>query len=91
MAERGRTAGFQMGAEHRTKIANSRILSDLIKAAEGEIEMSATRANIALGLLKKVMPDLQASQIDASVEATVNEIRRVIIRPKRDEPDDQDS
>jgi hypothetical protein len=81
MAERGRPAGFQMGAEHRAKIANSQILNRLIGHAEGTVEMTPTQVTAAGMLLKKVMPDLQASQIEASVEATVEEIRRVIIRP----------
>lgn len=62
MAERGREPGFQMGEEHRTKIRNSKILNRLISCAEGEIEMTATQASIGLGLLKKVMPDLQNMQ-----------------------------
>lgn len=59
MAARGRTAGFQMGAEHRSKIANSRILSRLIGHAEGTEEMSSTQVQAALGLLDRVMPKLQ--------------------------------
>lgn len=55
---RGRTAGFKMGAEHRTKIANSKILKHLIEHAEGKREMTRTQATVGLGLLKKVMPDM---------------------------------
>lgn len=47
-----------MGAEHRTKIANSKILKHLIEHAEGTREMSSTQVNAGLGLLKKVMPDM---------------------------------
>ncbi len=52
-----------MGAEHRLKIANSNILNCLIGHAEGEREMSATQVSAALGLLKKVMPDLAAVEM----------------------------
>lgn len=55
---RGRTAGFQMSDEHRTKIANSQILKRLIGHVEGDVEMSATQVSAGLGLLKKCLPDL---------------------------------
>lgn len=58
MAARGRTSGFVMSDEHRTKIANSQILKCLIEHTEGKREMSATQVTAGLGLLKKVMPDL---------------------------------
>ena len=57
-AKRGRTGGFQMGAEHRSKIANSTILSRLIGHAEGTVDMSQTQITAALGLLDRVMPKL---------------------------------
>ena len=64
--QRGRRPGFVMGEEHRTKIANSKILSRLIAHAEGEVEMSSTQVTVALGLLKKVMPDLSSQTIEHS-------------------------
>lgn len=57
---RGRQPGFKMPEEHRLKIANSNILNALIEHVQGEREMSATQVSAGLGLLKKVMPDLQA-------------------------------
>jgi len=62
-AQRGRTAGFVMGPEHRTKIAKSKILNRLISCAEGEIEMTQVQATVALGLMKKVMPDLTSTEL----------------------------
>jgi hypothetical protein len=59
---RGRQPGFRMSAEHRSKIANSQILSCLINHVEGTREMSATQVQAANILLKKVMPDLAAVQ-----------------------------
>ena len=63
MAIRGRTAGFKMSDEHRTKIANSQILKCLIEHASGERDMSASQVSAGLGLLRKVLPDLQSTQI----------------------------
>lgn len=63
---RGRKPGFRMSEEHRTKIANSRVLSDLIKFAEGGVtveEYPPHRVSAALGLLKKVMPDLAQTDV----------------------------
>ena len=52
-----------MSEEHRVKIQNSNILNALIEHAEGEREMSATQVQAGLGLLKKVLPDLQSVQL----------------------------
>jgi hypothetical protein len=60
MAKRGRVPGFQMSNEHRTKIGNSQILKCLLEHVEGRREMSATQVSAGLGLLRKVLPDLQA-------------------------------
>ncbi len=62
MAQRGRTPGFKMSDEHRTKIANSQILNRLIGHVEGTVEMSASQVSAGLGLLKKVLPDLMHNQ-----------------------------
>lgn len=62
MAGRGRKPGFRMSDEHRVKIQNSNILNALIEHAEGRREMSGTQVTAGLGLLKKVLPDLQTVQ-----------------------------
>lgn len=61
-ARRGRQPGFVMSDEHRLKIQKSNILNCLIKHAVGEEEMSQSRVTAALGLMKKILPDLQAVQ-----------------------------
>ncbi len=66
MATKGRPPGFVMSDAHRTKISNSKILKRLIDCAEGEVDMTPTQATVALGLLRKVMPDLQATQLSGS-------------------------
>jgi hypothetical protein len=85
MAERGRQPGFRMSDEHRTKIANSQILNRLIGHAEGSVEMTTTQVNAALGLLKKVLPDLQATTIagdeDGGPVKVLQTIERRIVRP----------
>ncbi len=65
---RGRQAGFKMGAEHRTKIANSKILKHLIEHAEGKREMTATQVSAATTLLDRVMPKLAATDITTDGE-----------------------
>lgn len=57
---RGRLPGFVMSQEHRDKIAKSNILNALIEHVVSGKEMTATQVSAGLGLLKKVMPDLQA-------------------------------
>ena len=82
MPARGRTAGFVMGPEHRTKIANSKILNRLIGHVEGDVELSATQVTAALGLLKKVMPDLASTEHSGEIGLdVVARIERVIVRP----------
>ena len=73
MAERGRSPGFVMSAEHRVKIQNSNILNALIGHAEGDREMSPTQISAALGLLKKVLPDLSAVTIDGEMKVSADE------------------
>lgn len=57
-----------MSNEHRTKISNSKILNRMIAAAEGEIEISAVQAQVGLGLLKKVMPDVSTVTLQGDEE-----------------------
>lgn len=75
MANRGRSPGFSMSNEHRVKIQNSNILNALIEHVEGTREMSATQVSAALGLLRKVMPDLSAAEIKS--ETTHRYVARV--------------
>lgn len=51
-----------MGEHEREKIRNSNVLKCLIEHAEGRRPMSASAVTAGLGLLKKVLPDLQAVQ-----------------------------
>jgi len=57
-----------MGAEHRTKIGNSKILKHLIEHAEGKREMTGTQVTAGLGLLDRVMPKLASHKIEGTGE-----------------------
>lgn len=65
---RGRKPGFHMSEEHRVKIKNSNILNALIEHVDGKREMSGSQVTAGLGLLKKVMPDLSAMELDHGVQ-----------------------
>lgn len=65
-----------MSNEHRVKIQNSNILNALIEHVEGIREMSATQVSAGLGLLKKVLPDLQATA-DANGEGELRPLNRM--------------
>lgn len=74
---RGREPGFQMSNEHRTKIAKSQILKVLIQHAEGKSELSATQVQAGLGLLKKVMPDLNSVTLSGDEDNPIELVTRV--------------
>jgi len=79
-----------MSPEHRDKIANSNILSKLIKAAEGKEEMTATQAQIGIALLKKVMPDISSIELTGSEDAPVSVVHSIELIGKR-ASEDRDS
>ena len=81
MAAKGRPGGFQMGAEHRTKIANSKILKHLIEHATGMREMTGTQVTAGLGLLDRVMPKLATTTIEGGENpVVVQTIERKIVK-----------
>jgi hypothetical protein len=51
----------------RAKIQTSQIVNRLNKLIKGEVEMTSVQVTAALGLLKKVMPDMQAATLDAAI------------------------
>ena len=86
-APRGRTPGFVMSQDHRTKISNSKILNRLIACGEGELELTPVQAQVSLGLMKKVFPDLQSVAHQGGEEGSPeikvrHKIERVIVDPK---------
>lgn len=55
----------------RERIKASMLLNRLEKFVEGEVELSPAQVTAALGLLKKVVPDLQAVTLDGNVDHNV--------------------
>lgn len=75
-----------MTDEHRAKIANSQILKGLIEFAEGKTaadEYPPHRVTAALGLLKKVMPDMTHTEVAGDKEnpIAVTQISLVAVQP----------
>jgi hypothetical protein len=50
----------------REKIRASQLVNRLEDHVLGEVEMSGTQVTAALGLLKKIIPDLSAQQVELS-------------------------
>jgi len=70
-----------MGPEHRTKIANSKILKRLIGHVEGTEDMSSSQVAAGLGLLRKVMPDMTETMLKGSEdEPLVHKVLRELVR-----------
>ena len=83
---RGRSPGFRMSDAHRVKIQKSNILTALLKHVDGKLEMSTTQVTAGLGLLKKVLPDLQSVTIGGDpnnpVSIDITRIERVVVDTK---------
>jgi hypothetical protein len=60
-ARKGYNRASMLTDEHRAKIANSNTLNALIEHVEGRRDMSSTQVTAGVALLKKVMPDLAAT------------------------------
>lgn len=56
-------AKISMSHDHRLKIQNSNILNALIEHTLGLREMKPSQVTSGLGLLKKVLPDLQSTEL----------------------------
>jgi hypothetical protein len=67
----------------RAKIRTSQIVNRLIAFANGEVEMLPHQVTAALGLLRKVLPDL------ASQELTIDHVQPFAVLPATVEDSDQ--
>lgn len=80
----GRKRGFRMTDEHREKIANSQVLTRLIKFAEGTLDkpMTGPEVTAALGLLDRCLPKLQTVELtgDEDKPVHVTTIERRIVK-----------
>lgn len=74
-------AGYRFGAEYqdklRAKIKTGMMLSALADHVVGKREMTSTQVTAALGLLRKAMPDLAATEMTGSVTTYQDTLRRV--------------
>lgn len=53
--------------ETRKKIQASQLVNRLRDHALGEVDMTPTQVTAALGLLKKALPDLQATELSGEI------------------------
>jgi hypothetical protein len=60
-----------MSHEHRSKIASAQIINRLQEIALGKVDGSQVSVNAAIALLRKVLPDLQATQHSGDSEHPV--------------------
>jgi hypothetical protein len=70
-----------MGHEHRSKIQIPLLINRLHEIGLGKVEGTQVSVNAALGLLRKALPDLQASQISGDAENPITV--QTIISPYR--------
>ena len=70
-----RTKKIRHDEETRAKIQASQLINRLTDHILGRIEMPASAVTAALGLLKKVMPDLSSAEIKS--ETTVRYVARL--------------
>lgn len=62
-----RTRKIRHDAETRDKIQASQLVNRLTAHALGNVDMKPTQVTAALGLLRKVIPDLAATEISGAV------------------------
>lgn len=65
----GRPLGKRHQEEVRAKIQASQIITRLMSAFDGTIELSQTQVNIGKSLLDKVLPDLKAMELSGDSES----------------------
>lgn len=70
---------------HRQKIINAGILAMLISHVQGKRKMSTSQVTAALGLLRKVMPDLSSATFSSIFPAEQDKVTRIEI-VARDKP-----
>jgi hypothetical protein len=62
----GRRMGFRHTQDVRDKIRATMIVNRLSDHVAGKVDMGATQVSAALGLLRKCVPDLQATELTGS-------------------------
>lgn len=62
-----RTKKIRHDEETRAKIQAAQIINRLMSGFNGKVELSQTQVSIGLGLLRKVLPDLSAADVNSVV------------------------
>jgi len=65
-----RTRKIRHDDNTRAKIKASQLINRLQDHFLGKVELSATQANVGLGLLRKILPDLAATELSGEVART---------------------
>jgi hypothetical protein len=69
--------GVRLNPQHdertRAKIQTSQIINRLNSFVNGEVKMEPAQVTAALGLLKKTIPDLSATQLSGSLTISQHE------------------
>lgn len=70
--------------EVRAKIQGSQIVNSLVSHALGKKDLNPSQVTAGLGLLKKILPDLQATQLTGADGGAIQTeaITRTIVDPK---------
>jgi hypothetical protein len=76
-ARRGRPANIQLTHEHRGKIKASLIINALQEHTLGRLKMSQTQITAGVALLRKCLPDLNATSVSGDPANPIT--HRVII------------
>jgi hypothetical protein len=66
---RGRPVGYRMPERVRERIRTGVLVTRLTQHVEGKVDMRQTQVTAALGLLKKVLPDLSSTDLTSGGEA----------------------
>ena len=76
----------RLKTQHREAIKTSMIINRLADHVDGKAEMSSTQVAAGLGLLRKVLPDLKATEHEG--ELRLEFPKTVNVNVKRPEPRD---
>jgi len=74
MSQAGRPLGKRHQEDVRTKIQASAIITRLMSAFDGTIELSQVQVNIGKTLLDKALPDLKSMELSGDVNVGFHEI-----------------
>ena len=67
-------------AKTREKIRTSQLINRLTDHVLGKCELSSSQVSAALGLMKKTLPDLQATEHTGQIDSEITRKHRVSFR-----------